>query len=126
MIKRIMMAAVLAIGVAGPAMAGQTSGADMAASLASKLQGAVGQKEDGGVLFAAVRAEGDTVIVTIDGTEGWHGVTPAQLTNSFLTGFCTDPVKAKAYFALSAIRIDTLEFGKNLQVGQRATACPAQ
>lgn len=91
---------------------------------ARRLQSRVGVRF-GGAEVTAIRADGNTLVVTVDGPANWRaGHQSFQLTRPFLLGFCkTD--RAAAYFGDGrAIRLDTTEEGSGLIRGLPSTRCP--
>ena len=121
----VRMAVALALGVAAvPAMA-QTATAPTAAQAAQNLQAMVGQKFEGGVMIHAIASEGNTLVVTVDATEGWGGVR-GQATELFLGGLCGNPANANAFFQANYLRVDTLDKGADLQKGAPVNQCPAK
>lgn len=118
MIKRLFLGLLLAMLVpAAPAFAQAT-----AEEAATNLQGLVGKEYEGGVKFAAVAAEDNVLVITLDGTEGWAGVTPAEITEIFLGVFCAGPQSA-AFLKSNFLRIDMLDRGTNLTKGKPVNTC---
>lgn len=96
-----------------------------AASFAGIMQPFVGMSEDG-VTIRSIRAEGETVIILVDGAIGWRReLTDGMLEGALLGGFC-DPGAANNRFfdGTRTIRIDTLEGGREPMPGRPIASCP--
>lgn len=120
--KQLFILAALALfGVFGPFRGGGDYGVD---DYARQLQKHVGQKV-GFAEVSAIRAEGDTLVVTVDGPANWRMGQPSyQLTLPFLQGFC-DSGRSKPYFHEGrTIRLDTTEDGRALIRGAPSSRCP--
>ena len=95
------------------------------APFAQAIQGVVGQTYDGGVTIARIYAEGQVVVIVLDGPAGWRnaGGSAAQITDIFMGGFCEG--RDFEYFVNgNAMRIDTTEGGGTLRAGPLIRACP--
>ena len=95
------------------------------AQFAQAIQGVVGQTYEGGVTIARIYAEGQVVVIVLDGPLGWRnaGGSAAQITDIFMGGFCEG--RDFEYFVHdNAMRIDTTEGGAALRAGPLIRACP--
>lgn len=94
------------------------------AGYARQLQSRVGTKVGDGKVNS-IEAEGDTLVVTLDGPENWRlGHMSYMLTAPFLEGFCNSG-RAKPYFQDGRkIRLDTLEGGRRRVRGDATSRCP--
>jgi len=95
------------------------------AQFAQAIQGVVGQTYEGGVTIARIYAEGQVVVIVLDGPVGWRnaGGSAAQITDIFMGGFCEG--RDFEYFVHdNAMRIDTTEGGAALRAGPLIRACP--
>jgi hypothetical protein len=94
-----------------------------AADYARGSQAMVGLGE-GEVLVKSVTAEGNVLVITVDGPDNWRGGNPSFMLTAFaLDGFC-DARNSKGYFAEGRrLRIDTTEAGRRLIRGQPVTRC---
>ena len=109
------------------ALAGQAAPEPVAvtpARFAQAIQGVVGQTYEGGVTIARIYAEGQVVVIVLDGPAGWRtGGSAAQVTDIFMGGFCEG--RDFEYFVHgNAMRIDTTEGGAALRPGPLIHACP--
>ncbi|HEV7658945.1 MAG TPA: hypothetical protein VGO55_03780 [Allosphingosinicella sp.] len=98
-----------------------------AARFASIMQPLVGREVDG-VTIASIRAEGDLVILVLDGGVGWRrGITAEMMEGVLLGNFC-DPAAANHGFfnGTRRMRVDTLEGGREPIQGQPIASCPAR
>lgn len=93
-------------------------------SLSGALQTMVGQTYEGGVRLAGVRAEGDTLVLVLDGPRGWRrALSPLQTSDVFLDSFCQD--RDFEYFVHgNLMRVDTIEGGADSRPGPVINACP--
>jgi hypothetical protein len=117
------MAAGAALVASAPAQASAAS--DLVTQIAAALQGMVGKQPSSDVGITGITAEGETLVVKIDGPKDWRAdKTPAQLTNAFLNGYCA---KAAATFDTGMkLRVDTTENGgAQLWQGPTIDRCPA-
>ena len=107
-----------------PGAAGQGVSVETYAQLYRRM---VGRDLGDGSTIAATRVEGQTLVLVINGRRGSRaGITPATITQQFLSEFC-DPASGNAFFAGGrALRIDTTEDGANLMQGEAVSACPAR
>jgi hypothetical protein len=94
------------------------------AGYARQLQSRVGAKVGVGRV-EAIEAEGDTLVVTVDGPENWRLGQPSyMLTAPFLAGSCNSG-RAKPYFHDGRkIRLDTTEAGSRHVQGEPVSRCP--
>ena len=91
---------------------------------ASAIQGMVGQSYEGGANIARIYAEGQIVVVVLDGPAGWRAsATAARAPAHFIGSFCED--RDFEYFVHgNAMRIDTTEAGAAGRPGPVIRACP--
>ena len=92
--------------------------------LSGALQSMVGQTYEGGVHLAGVRAEGDTLILVLDGPRGWRQTLSSQQTSDlFVDSFCQD--RDFEYFVHgNLMRVDTIEGGSDSRPGPVINVCP--
>ncbi|HTN15314.1 MAG TPA: hypothetical protein VL094_10965 [Sphingomonadaceae bacterium] len=97
--------------------------ADQAAELVQWIQGLVGSDYGGGVVIKAIRAEGEIVVIRIDGPENWRGdVTASEISYALLTGLCST---APTFFDSGIkLRVDTTEIDAKPIPSPVETACP--
>ncbi|MDG2534332.1 hypothetical protein P6144_11780 [Sphingomonas sp. HITSZ_GF] len=125
MLKPVLFALALVAAPALPAAA-QTAPAAQAqptaADFAKNMQGAVGQTFEGGITLKAIAAEGNTLVLTVDGPAGWRTqLTPADISTALVGGFCGT---APQFFTTGvSMRVDSLDGGKLLK-GPVVTQCP--
>lgn len=93
-----------------------------AAQLASALQDMVGQEFEGGIRLHAVASEGNTLVITANGPDGWRqGSTRAMLSDALVVGFCSS---MPDYFEFGrTMRVDTID-RKVKWKGPLVKACP--
>lgn len=125
MLKLIAIALALTT-VALPAAAQTASGTQAkptAADIAKNMQGAVGQKFEGGITLAAITSEGNTLVLRVDGPSGWRSaLSPAEISSALVGGFCSS---APQFFANGVtMRVDSVDGGQKLIKGPLVTACP--
>ncbi|MBO9711377.1 hypothetical protein [Sphingomonas sp.] len=92
-------------------------------AVAQGMQPLVGQMFEGGIKIHAVAAESDVLVVTVDATQGWSGLSRDEAVQSFLGGFCGGSDNSD-FFKANGLRIDTLDRGASLTKGQVLRACP--
>ncbi len=126
MLKRMAFILTASIGLAAaqPAYASKVS--DMVASYASSMQELVGQEYDGGLKVTGVRADGEVLVIEVDGPAGWRTeLDPTMIADAFASGFCQSG--GEFFQTGMKIRVDTTETaGKNPFVGTPITHCPAK
>jgi len=121
--KSIFMAAAT-VALVAPAAAFATPASDLAASMASALQGLVGKQPDNPFTITSIKAENETLVISVDGESGWRAdKSAADLSGAFVGGFCT---KAASMFDSGMkLRVDTSENGgENLWTGPTVDHCP--
>jgi|GEM_PF-1279514 len=93
-----------------------------AADLAANMQGAAGQTFDGGIILKTITAEGNILVLTMDGPAGWRSeITPEDISTALVGGFCGP---APEFFSMGIpMRIDSIDGGKLLK-GPLVTKCP--
>jgi hypothetical protein len=97
------------------------SGAD---DYAHRLQSMVG-RQIGPLDLKSIEADGDILVFTLDGPEGWRRGTPSYaITSFFLEGFCQSPEASGYLVAGRTLRLDTFEDGKSLIKGTPVHHCP--
>jgi hypothetical protein len=91
---------------------------------ASAIQGMVGQSFEGGATIARIYAEGQIVVVVLDGPAGWRESSSAnRAPDHVIGGFCED--RDFEYFVHgNAMRVDTTEAGAAGRAGPVIHACP--
>jgi hypothetical protein len=94
------------------------------AQFAQAIQGVVGQTYEGGVSIARIYAEGQTVVIVLDGPAGWRNATSTmEVSNLFVGSFCEG--RDFEYFVNgNLMRVDTSEAGAALHPGPIIRACP--
>lgn len=125
MLKKSMVIAAASLGLifATPALASKAS--EMVAQMADYMQFMVGPQEGGEFTVVSIKAEGEVLVLRVDGPAGWRKEQTAdQLSDRFLTGFCEQG--ASLFNDGLKIRIETTESGgSSLLVGPNADQCPA-
>ena len=118
MLKRLLFGLIL-IFFATPAMAQVT-----AAGFVETLKPMEGKPlGDTTIILVSARAEDSVVVLTLDSAD-W-GVAREQITGVFLQGFCASG-DDKGFFDNMQLRVDTLEKGQGLTVGEVIDKCPAE
>ena len=94
------------------------------AQFAQAIQGVVGQTYEGGVTITRIYAEGQTVVVVLDGPAGWRTpMSPAEVSDIFVGSFCEG--RDFEYFVNgNLMRVDTTEGGAAGRAGPVIRACP--
>lgn len=86
----------------------------------------VGRDLGDGGRMTSVRAEGQTLVMVLDGRPGWRtGLDQETIARAFLEDPCSPPGGFKLFNGTRSLRIDTTEGGGNLIQGQVITRCPA-
>ena len=107
-----------------PGPVGQGVGVETYVQLYRRM---VGRDLGDGTTFTAARAEGQTLVLVLNGRRGWRaGTSPAAFTQQFLDGFCESGTGNSFFGGGRAVRIDTTEDGASLSQGEAVTACPAR
>jgi len=76
-----------------------------------------------GYRMVGARAEGDVLVITLDGRRGWRRpATNAERATAILGTFCGE---FRELVNMSGVRVDTLENGGDLVEGTTVTECPA-
>lgn len=111
-------AAVLLLAACGP------GAPDSAAErVAREMQSDVG-RVSGPVRVESIEAEGDLVIITLDGEENWRRGYPSfMVTAAVLRGLC-EKHRGSFLGGSVAIRVDSLEAGRNRVNGEPVRRCP--
>ncbi|MEA3012359.1 MAG: hypothetical protein QOD42_904 [Sphingomonadales bacterium] len=79
-----------------------------------------------GYTAVSARAEGDLLVLTMDGRRGWRQrKSNAELTRETMSGFCGPDGNFLTTVNGGSLRIDTLEDGGNLERGTVMSECPA-
>ncbi len=123
--KSIFMAAA-SVALLAPAAAFATPASDLAASMADALQGLVGKQPDSPFTITSIKADSETLVISVDGESGWREDKSAEdLSAAFVGGFCT---KAATMFDSGMkLRVDTSENGGDkLWTGPTVDHCPAK
>jgi hypothetical protein len=114
----------LAMALALAAQAGPEPVSITPAQFAQAIQGVIGQTFEGGGTVTRIYADGQIVVIVLDGPAGWR--TPAsagQASDLFITSFCEG--RDFEYFVRgNAMRIDTTEAGAAGRPGPVVRACP--
>ena len=125
MLKQSMIVAAASLGLifANPALASKAS--DMVTQMADYMQFMVGPQDGGEFTIVSIKAEGEVLVLRVDGPTGWRKEQTAdQLSNRFLTGFCEEG--GSLFDDGMKIRIETTESGgSSLLIGPNADQCPA-
>ena len=118
------MFAALTISLALAAQAAPEPVAVTPAQFAQAIQGVVGQTFQGGVTISRIYADGQTLVIVLDGPARWRAtMTPDQVSGLFLTSFCED--RDFEYFVNgNLMRVDTTEGGGAGRTGPVIRACP--
>jgi hypothetical protein len=95
-----------------------------AADVAAEMQGLVGDR-DGEVSIKSIVAEGNALVITIDGPPGWRQALPSYaITAYFIDRVCENP-KATHYFEHGRVlRIDSTDKGAFPVHGVPMNHCP--
>lgn len=117
----IAIAAGAALASAIPVQASTAS--DLVGQVAGSLQSLVGKQPGSDIAISAITAEGETLVVKVDGPKAWRAnKTPAELSGLFVNGYCS---KAAATFDTGMkLRVDTTEDGAQLWQGPTIDHCP--
>ena len=108
--------------VLAAALAPQSAPAPSVADFAAHVQQGLPQQFDDYRIVSA-RAEGDILIFTLDGRRGWRSPqTNVDLASEMLGHFCEDDFRQT--IRLAAIRVDTLEQGRDPIQGTPVVDCP--
>ena len=113
----------VAMAISTPAFASEAS--DFTARMAEGLQGLVGKQSDSPFVITAIKAEGETLVIKVEGQPGWRQDKSAEdLSGAFVEGFCS---KAATLFDNGMkLRVDTSESGgAKLWTGPTIDHCPA-
>lgn len=95
------------------------------AGFAAFLQEGLPHQFDGYTGVSA-RAEGDVLVLTMDGRRGWRRrKSNAEVTRETMSGFCGPEGNFLTTLDGGSLRIDTLEDGRNLERGAVTSECPA-
>ena len=94
------------------------------AQFAQAIQGVVGQTYEGGVTITRIYAEGQTVVIVLDGPANWRAtMSPGQVSDLFVGSFCEG--RDFEYFVNgNLMRVDTTEGGAAVRAGPVLRACP--
>lgn len=97
-----------------------------AANFARGMQPSIGRRFEGGLTFSGARAEGNRLILTLDGPQGWRGRTGMRdITHSFLSGFCRQQTEWNYFGGGRTLQIEALEAGRDPSLGEVIDRCPA-
>jgi hypothetical protein len=124
MMKSLSLLSALLLACATPAWSAQRN--PSAEDYASGLQSFVGRDLGYGVRSTAVTAEGDILVIAVDGPAGWRGRNGGVrlLEADFFIGFCEgDRPDDSVFDGRFGVRIDTTEEGRDLIRGRVVTAC---
>ncbi|HVQ07921.1 MAG TPA: hypothetical protein VMS43_05760 [Allosphingosinicella sp.] len=79
-----------------------------------------------GYTGVSARAEGDLLVLTMDGRRGWRRrKSNAEVTGETMAGFCGPEGNFLTTLNGGSLRVDTLEDGGNLERGTVMSECPA-
>lgn len=124
MIRKSMMIAAASLGLAfaSPLLASPAS--DLVSEMADAMQSLVGPYEDSDMTVTSIKAEGEVLVLRVDGPKGWRQDKSADaLSDVFMGGFCQDG--GSIIDQGVKIRIETTESkGQNLMVGPTEDSCP--
>ena len=96
-----------------------------AETFARGMQQLVG-RQMGPLTIASIVAEGNVLVVTLDGQAGWRGeVSGGGINQAFLSGFCRNPDAASYFSGGRTMRVDTMENGQSRLQGEPIDRCPA-
>lgn len=110
--------------LAAAPVAGRVAGPADARPFARALQRAVGERANG-LTLRAVHAEGNVLVVTVDGAIGWRAFVPiASITRSYLVRACQRAEVRGFFNGRRLLRIDTVELGRNRWPGRPIGGCP--
>jgi hypothetical protein len=91
---------------------------------ARHMQSQVGRTA-GPTTISSIAAEGNALVVTLDGEIGWRRGTPSYaITAYFLEGFCKKPDVAVYFTEGRTLRVDSLEKGASAIRGSPVERCP--
>ncbi len=129
MLKPLIAAAVL-IALPGLAPAASAQAAPQAAKAltatdyATNMQSIVGQEFEGGVKIHAVKAEANTLVLTVTGPDDWSAnLGPDAISGALISGFCST---APQFFSNGVtMRVDSIDKGE-LAKGPLVSTCPAK
>jgi hypothetical protein len=90
------------------------------------LRPMVGRDLGDGAKVTSVRADGQTLVMVMDGRPGWRtGLDQTTFAWAVLEGACDRPGGFRLFDGTRTLRIDTTEGGNNLIQGQIISRCPA-
>jgi hypothetical protein len=120
MLKRFVLGLALLV----PALWAMPAAAQTAAQYAENMQSVVGTKVGGDIFISAVTAEGNTLVLAIDGPTNWRGsLDPNQISGALVEGFCGS---APEFFKGGVtMRVDSYDNKASYKKGPLITACPA-
>ena len=100
------------------------SGGSGADDYAWRLRSMVG-RQIGPLELKSIEADGEVLVFTLDGPEGWRRGTPSYaITSFFLEGFCKSAEGSGYLVAGRTLRLDTFEDGKHIIQGTPVHHCP--
>jgi hypothetical protein len=95
-------------------------------TMVEMLRPMVGRDLGDGAKITSVRAEGQTLVMVMDGRPGWRaGLDQATLNGVLLDDPCSRPGGFRLFDGTRSLRIDTTEGGRNLTRGEAIRHCPA-
>jgi hypothetical protein len=95
-----------------------------AAPYARQLQRIVGQR-NGAVVLSGVHAEGNVLVLTVNGGIGWRAFVPIdRMSLIYLARYCRRPEVRGFFNGRRMVRVDTTELGRNRWPGQPVSRCP--
>ena len=95
-----------------------------ASDVAGRMQSLVGYRH-GDVSVRSIEAEGDALVLTIDGPHGWRQAVPSYaMTAYFVDRVCEDPKAAQYFEHGRVLRIDSTDGGAFPVHGAPMNHCP--
>lgn len=96
------------------------------AAIVEMFRPMVGRDLGDGGKMTSVRAEGQTLVMVMDGPPGWRaGADQETIAQAFLDEPCRQPGGFRLFDGTRNLRIDTTEGGHNLIQGQTVIRCPS-
>jgi hypothetical protein len=95
-----------------------------AADVADRMQSLVGQR-NGQVAIRSILAEGDVLVITLDGPPGWRQALPSYaMTAYFVDRVCEDSKAAQYFEHGRVLRVDSTDTGAHPVHGAPMDHCP--
>jgi hypothetical protein len=100
-----------------------------AADFVRGMQPQLGREVGMGLRLAGAHADGNVLVITIDGATGWRsGAEAGPLAAGFVRGFCEDggaELTAELFASGFRIRVETTEAGRDPRIAAQIERCPA-